>query len=265
VGSPKAGCGRPGAVGCPHRGAARSSGHRPASPLGSPTPLVAVPRRLTPRIGAPQVGQRAASRGGGRRGGGGPSPGCAGTIIRRRVARGRAHLAWSQPQGRTCPQPSGQAAAAQRDGVELGRTEAGPAPCTGGARNRAVREADAAAVGAGAPAAIRGAGGAGGGAVRLGRTRAVPGEGPHVGGAGLQPAGVAPLGCAEGSGEGGVVGARRSAKVGQARWRTCGETKRRPLEPMRLDAGARPSTFFRCRQSRCSARAERRAGAVWEP
>jgi hypothetical protein len=40
--------------------------------------------------------------------------------------------------------------------------------------------------------------------VRLGRTRAVPGEGPHVGGAGLQPAGVASLCCAEGAGEGGA-------------------------------------------------------------
>ena len=38
-------------------------------------------RRMTTRIGAPQVGQRAASGGGGVRGGGWPSLGCACTIM----------------------------------------------------------------------------------------------------------------------------------------------------------------------------------------
>jgi hypothetical protein len=88
-------------------------------------------------------------------------------------------------------------------GVERRRTEAGPAPCTGGARNRAGLAADAAARGEGAPEALRGKGGAGGVAVRMGLTVDVPGEGPPVGGDGLPQAGVAPLGFADGTGEGG--------------------------------------------------------------
>ena len=61
-----------------------------------------------------------------------------------------------------------------------------------------------------------------------------------------------------------VVGARRSARVCQSRLRTCGEKKRMPLEQMRMDVGARPSTFLRCRKERCSSCAEMRLGDVWE-
>ena len=67
----------------------------------------------------------------------------------------------------------------------------------------------------------------------------------------------------EDSGEMGGVGARRSASVDQSRWRTCGEKKRRPLEQRRMEAGARPSTFVRCRQERCSSCSAMQSGDVW--
>src|SRR5712691_2976704 len=61
-----------------------------------------------------------------------------------------------------------------------------------------------------------------------------------------------------------VGGARRSERVGQSRWRTCGEKKRRPLEQIRMDAGARLSTFCRCKKECCSSCAAMRSGDVWE-
>jgi hypothetical protein len=57
-----------------------------------------------------------------------------------------------------------------------------------------------------------------------------------------------------------AVCGRRSARVCQSRVRTCWEQKRMRLEQRRMDAGARPSTFLRCRTERCSACAERQAG-----
>ena len=93
----RAGGGRTGAVGLTNRVAPRSSGQSHASPPGSTTPLCEGPRRLTRRLGAPQVGQRTASGCGGRRCGGGPGRGGAGTLIRRRVAVGMAPLAWRKP------------------------------------------------------------------------------------------------------------------------------------------------------------------------
>jgi len=105
---PEGGGGRTGAVGCPHRVAPRSSGQRPAVQPVSTTPLCEVHRRMTTRIGAPQVGQRTASGCGGVRGGGWSSRGCPCTIIRRMVAGGLAQLAWSKPTCRTFTQPSGK-------------------------------------------------------------------------------------------------------------------------------------------------------------
>jgi hypothetical protein len=43
-------------------------------------------------------------------------------------------------------------------------------------------------------------------------------------------------------------GERRRVRVCQSRWRTCGEKKRMPREPMHIDAGARPSTLLRGRK-----------------
>ena len=64
-----------------------------------------VHRRLTTRIGAPQVGQRAVRGSGGERGGGWPSRGWAGTIMRRMDASGMAQRAWRKPQWRTFIKP----------------------------------------------------------------------------------------------------------------------------------------------------------------
>ena len=64
-----------------------------------------VHRRMTPGIGAPQVGQRAVRGSGGERGGGWPSRGWAGTIMRRMDASGMAQLAWRKPQWRTVMKP----------------------------------------------------------------------------------------------------------------------------------------------------------------
>ena len=93
--------------------------------------------------------------------------------------------------------------AQQLDGVEMRRTEAGTAHVTGGARNRAVLEAYDAAIGEGDPEAIRGKGGEGGGSVRMGLTVDVPGDGPHVGGDGLQQSGWAHSFFEDGTGDGG--------------------------------------------------------------
>src|SRR5882724_7770262 len=87
-------CGRTGAVGVAHRVASRSSGQRHAAQPVSTKALGEVHRRMTTRIGTPQIGQRAASGCGGVRGVGLASLGCACTIIRRMVAGGMAQLAW---------------------------------------------------------------------------------------------------------------------------------------------------------------------------
>jgi hypothetical protein len=106
VGCWMAGCGRTGAVGC-HTVSHDAPGPRPASqPVSTKAPC-AVHRRMTTRLGAPQVGQRAAGGGGGWRGGAraalaGPCP-----SIRRMVASGTAQRAGSKPQCRTVCQPSG--------------------------------------------------------------------------------------------------------------------------------------------------------------
>jgi hypothetical protein len=42
--------------------------------------------------------------------------------------------------------------------------------------------------------------------------------------------------------------ARMRERVGQARGRTCGEKKRRPREPRRMEAGARPAPWLRGRE-----------------
>jgi len=89
----RAGCGRTGAVGVPHRVAPRASDHHHASQPVSTKSLGEVQRRMRTRIGAPQVGQRAACGGRGVRGGSGASPGCPRTIMRRMVASGMAQLA----------------------------------------------------------------------------------------------------------------------------------------------------------------------------
>ncbi len=101
-------CGRTGAVGVPPRVAPRSSGQRHAAQPVSTKALGEVHTRMTTRIGAPQVGQRAASGGGGGRCGSWPSLGWACTIMRRMVASGRAQLAWSKPKWRTFLKPSGK-------------------------------------------------------------------------------------------------------------------------------------------------------------
>ena len=77
------------------------------------------------------------------------------------------------------------------DGVEMGRTEAGTAHCTGGESHRAVREAHDAAVGDGDPEDRRGEGGEGRVAVVIGLTLDVPGDGPDLWGDVLQQSGVA--------------------------------------------------------------------------
>jgi hypothetical protein len=92
----RAGGGRTGAVGC-HPVSPDDPGPRPASQPGSTTAQCEVHRRMTTRIGAPQVGQRAVGGGGGGRWGArasleGPCP-----LSRRRVASGTAPLAWSKP------------------------------------------------------------------------------------------------------------------------------------------------------------------------
>ena len=89
------------------------------------------------------------------------------------------------------------------DGVERGRTAAGTAPFPGGEGDRAVLERDEAAVGDGDREAIRGEGGAGGVAVGVGLTVDVPGDGPDLGGDGLQQSGVAHGFFAERTGDGG--------------------------------------------------------------
>ena len=99
--------------------------------------------------------------------------------------------------------------------VEVGGAWACPAHWTGGARDRAVLEADEALGGAGAPADRGGTGGAGGGSVGRRRTLDVPGEGPALGGAGRQQAGVAPVGLAERTVKGGE-GLHRDQDVGSS-------------------------------------------------
>ena len=83
-------------------------GTRHAAQLVSTKALGEVHSRMTTRIGAPQVGQRAARGGGGVRGGGWPSLGCPCTISRRMVASGTAQLAWRKPKWRTFMKPSGK-------------------------------------------------------------------------------------------------------------------------------------------------------------
>jgi hypothetical protein len=119
-----------------------------------------------------------------------------------------------------------EASAQTLDGVELRRTEAGTAHFPAGARTRAVLEAYEAAMGEGAPEDLGGQGGAGGVAVRIGLTVDVPGDGPHVGGDGLQPSGLAPIFFADGTGdegegfdgakEGGAGGPPGRAVLGEA-------------------------------------------------
>ncbi len=104
----RADCGRTGAVGGPHRVARSSSGQCPAAQPVSTQSRCEVHRRMTTRLGAPQVGQRAARGGGGGRGGGWSSLGCTCTLSRRMVSRGMAPLAWSKPKWRTCIKPSGK-------------------------------------------------------------------------------------------------------------------------------------------------------------
>jgi hypothetical protein len=94
-------------------------------------------------------------------------------------------------------------AAEQRHDVEAGSAAACPAHVPGGARNRAVLQADETVVGEGDRADRGGEGGEGGGAVGSGLSVDVPGEGPALGGEGRQQARRAPLFFEEGAGEGG--------------------------------------------------------------
>ena len=107
LGGLRAGCGRTGAVGVPSRVAPRASGQRAAAPRVSTQALGEVQSRMTTRMDGPQVGQRTTSGCGGVRGVGCSSLGGPCPIRRRMVAGGRAQRAWSTPQGRTCPPPSG--------------------------------------------------------------------------------------------------------------------------------------------------------------
>ena len=80
-----------------HRGARRSSGLCHSSQRVSTKSLGELQSRMTTRIGAPQVGQRAIRGGGGVCWGSGSSLGWACTIMRRIVARGAAPRAWRKP------------------------------------------------------------------------------------------------------------------------------------------------------------------------
>jgi len=97
--------------------------------------------------------------------------------------------------------------------VEVGGAWACPAHCTGGARDRAVLEADEAWVGDGDPEDRGGKGGAGGVSVGRRLTLDVPGEGPALGGDVRQQAGVAPVCFAELTVKGGE-GFHRDKDVG---------------------------------------------------
>src|SRR2546428_5106617 len=93
--------------------------------------------------------------------------------------------------------------AEQIHAVDVGGAWACPAHCTGGARDRAVLEADEAWVGDGDPEDRGGKGGAGGVSVGRRLTLDVPGEGPALGGDVRQQAGVAPVCFAERTVKGG--------------------------------------------------------------
>ena len=131
----------------------------------------------------------------------------------RRQRDGTAGLAHAAvPDCHTAVGPDGrEAAAEQRQDVERGRAEAGPAHWPGGAGAGTVQQAHEAAVGDGHGADGGRAGGAGGGAVGLGLPMAMPGERPPLGSAGLQQAGVRPGCCAARTGEGGARFARHQA------------------------------------------------------
>jgi hypothetical protein len=94
-------------------------------------------------------------------------------------------------------------AAEQLHDVELGSAEAGPAHVPGGAGDGTVQEAHEAAVGEGHLADGGSAGGAGGVAVVLCLTVAMPGDRPPLGSAVLQQSGVRHGFCAERTGDGG--------------------------------------------------------------
>jgi len=89
-----------------------------------------------------------------------------------------------------------------RHDVEVGSAWACPAHLTGGKSDRAVLATDNPWGGEGNPADRGSEGGAGGVAVVLRLPVDVPGEGPDLGGEGLQESGWAPLGFAERTGDG---------------------------------------------------------------
>ena len=87
--------------------------------------------------------------------------------------------------------------------VEVGQARAGTAHLTRGDGDGAVCEAHDTAVGESDSEDRRGEGGAGGVAMMMGLTVDVPGDGPDLGGDGLQPSGWAQGGLAKSAGEGG--------------------------------------------------------------
>ena len=106
-------------------------------------------------------------------------------------------------------------AAEQRHAVEGGEAAAGPAHGAGGAGARAAREGAKALVGDRDLQDRGGERGAGGVALGVRLTGAMPGDGPALRREVLQPTSGAPLFCAEGTGEGGE-GVNRARGVGRA-------------------------------------------------
>jgi hypothetical protein len=106
-----------------------------------------------------------------------------------------------------------EASAEKRHDGEVGSAWAGAAHCPIGEGDGAVFEAHETAVGESDPEDIRGQGGAGGVSIMIGLTVDVPGDGPDLGGDGLQPSGVAHGVCAARAVEGGE-GCDRDKAVG---------------------------------------------------
>jgi hypothetical protein len=107
--------------------------------------------------------------------------------------------------------------AEQLENVACGGAWACTASCAGGDRDRAVREAEDALVGDGAPEDIWGEGGAGGVSMMIGLTVDVPGDGPDLWGDGRSHASVAHLFFDQSAGDGckGFHGAREAGARGE--------------------------------------------------